>query len=163
MHSLDIGDVDSSFSWYCVCSVIVPRWCLEQLWCWAHWVLQKKAHLRFTCFWRYSLLGPNSAYKGSLCSHDGGLCGLCSGGSVVLHGPRWRMGETNSPWAAWLCIGSQWLLHGEASTAHSGPVREIALICSDVVRICFHYVPTGQLQVSEIKKGNWCRQWFSYR
>lgn len=32
--------------------------------------------------------------------------------------------------------------------------KGFTLICSDIVRICFHYVPAGQLQVSEIKKGN---------
>lgn len=119
-------------------------------------LLQKKAHLRFIWFWRYSLLGPNSVYQGSLCSHDCGLCGLCCGGSVVLHGPRWRMGKTQQPMCGLLCIGSHWLLRGETLTAHSGSVREIQLICSDVIRICFHYVPTGSLQVSEMK-GHWCR------
>lgn len=141
--------------WYRVCSVTIPRWCLEQVWCWVYWWLQRKAHLRFIWFWRYSLLGPKSAYKGSLCSHDNGLCG-CSGGSVVPHDTHWRMGESNSPWVcAWLCIGSHWLLCGETFTAHSESVGEMTLMCSDSISICSHYVPAGQLQVSKIKNGNW--------
>lgn len=36
-------------------------------------------------------------------------------------------------------------------TAHSGAVRDTALICSDIITIYSYYMPAGQLQVSEIK------------
>lgn len=144
-----------------VCSVTIPRWCLEQV-CWVHWLLQKKAHSRFIWLWRYSLLGPNSTYKSSLCGCDHGLCGLCCVGSLV---PRYPLedGSNQQPVGS---LAVHWV--SLASTRRnfqrsSGSVREIALICSGIVRICFHHVPAGQLQVSEIKKWNWCQQWLSYR
>lgn len=109
------------------------------------------------------MLGQNSTYKSSLCSHDHGCVAFAVWDQWYHIVPTGRWEELTAHGLLGCALGLAGFCTEKLLTAHSESVREITLICSDIIRICFHHVPAGQLQVSEIKKENHCQHQFPYR